>query len=77
MGRCNFTSLLQRSATVRLAARAVVFVLLVGILVGAARFLQTHITIESVGATTAVVAALVVLEAALFLFVARIFKNII
>jgi len=54
-----------------------VFVLLVGILVGAARFLQTHITIESVGATTAVVAALVVLEAALFLFVARIFKNII
>jgi hypothetical protein len=60
-----------------MAARAVVFVVLVGILVGTARFIQTHITIDSVGVATAVVAALVVLEAALFLFVTRIFKNIV
>lgn len=76
MGRLTFSSLLHRSAIIRMAARAVVFAVFVGIVVGTARYIQTHITIDSVGTATGVVAAMVILTAALSVFVTSIFKNI-
>jgi uncharacterized membrane protein len=74
MGLFNRT--LLHSSTIRMAARGVAFVVLAGTLVGIARYIQTHLTTDSPAATTAVIAALVILEAVLFLLVKHIFRNI-
>jgi len=76
MGQFNFTSLLRRSAAVRIATRGVTLVVLAVTLVGVAAYIQTHITTDSLAVTTTVIAVLVILEAALFIVVERIFKNI-
>jgi len=74
--RFNFTSLLRRSAAVRIATRGVTLVVLAVTLVGVAAYIQTHITTDSLAVITAVIAVPVILEAALFIVAERIFKNI-
>ena len=76
MDRFSATSLLQRSSTLRLAARAGVFGLFAWALIVTARLIQSHITTEPVWATIGLVIALVVLESALVVVVNFMFKKV-
>ena len=72
----RFNQALRRSATIRMAARGVIFVVLAGTLVGIAAYIQAQIPAYSFLATTAVLTLLLILEASLFMIVKRIFRNI-
>ena len=82
MSRCSttpmdqFESLLHRSATIRVTARGVTFAVLAGTLLYVVRYAQTYIGTASAATTTIVVAALVILEAVLFVFVKALFRRI-
>ena len=68
-------SLFYRSAFVRMAVRGVIFVAVTYALVEIALKMQVRMTPLSL-ATVILVAALVIIEAILFVFVKTIFKNV-
>jgi hypothetical protein len=76
MGRFSIRSLLDKSAAVRLVARGVVFTLVTYLLVDIALEIQAHAANLSRMATAAVVAGLVLMEAAVFMFIKIMFKRV-
>jgi hypothetical protein len=76
MGRFSVRSLLDKSAAVRLVARGVVFTLVTYVLVDIALEIQAHAANLSGMATAAVVAGLVLMEAAVFMFIKIMFKRV-
>jgi hypothetical protein len=76
MGRFSVRSLLAKSAAVRLVARGVVFTLVTYVLVDIALEIQAHVANLSRMATAALVAGLVLMEAAVFMFIKIMFKRV-
>jgi hypothetical protein len=76
MGRFSIRSLLDKSAAVRLVARGVVFTLVTYVLIDIALEIQAHVANLSRMATAALVAGLVLMEAAVFMSIKIMFKRV-
>lgn len=76
MNRVNFRSLLQRSTAIRTVVRGMALALLAGTLVAIVRYVEAYMTTDSPAAATGVITALLILEAALFVLVERIFRHL-